>query len=185
MALAAKDAALGAKDASISIREATYQEMLVELKRLREELRRERERREELEVDEGLAYEQLKRRVYDLLDDTIPQGATVLVVSGGDDGFVHLNGREVWHFPRTEDGLWNGQPGTSQDAIDQLEAIRATTTAYLVFPLPEFWWLDFYRELAAYLHERCEVLVNRVNAAVVFTLSAREGAPASGERAAT
>ena len=172
-ALTAKDRALAAKDAAIGVREATYLELLTEISDLRTELALKHTPETEAiaELEAGLAYEQLRWRLYDTLDDAIPLGATVLMVSRGDDAFLRLDRRQVSHFPRTKDGTWNGHPSTSQDAIDQLEAIRATTTVYLVFPTPELWWLEHYLELATYLQQRGELIVKRQNTAMVFKLS--------------
>jgi hypothetical protein len=74
----------------------------------------------------------------------LPFGATVLVVSKGDDDLLKFKGRTGWHFPQDEDGAYAGNPADSADAVARLEALRAKGAGYLLFPEPAFWWLEEY-----------------------------------------
>ena len=45
-------------------------------------------------------------------------------------------------------------PGSSDEAIAQLDAVRATGVDHLLVPATSSWWLDHYVGFAAYLHAR-------------------------------
>src|SRR4051794_31472684 len=47
-----------------------------------------------------LAYLDLKRRIAPVVEATVPPGATMVVVSRGDNSLLELEGRTGWHFPR-------------------------------------------------------------------------------------
>jgi GT2 family glycosyltransferase len=100
-------------------------------------------------------YGDLVERVQSLVSATVPAGATVLVISKGDDKLVDLPGRHGWHFPRARDGRYAGYyPETDDDAIAHLEELRSQGAQYLVFPSTSFWWLDHYPQLAGHLRSR-------------------------------
>src|SRR6266581_4696420 len=63
-------------------------------------------------------YQDLIGRVRQSVENVIPVGATVLVVSKGDPALLTLGQRTVWHFPRAVDGQYAGfHPADSNDAI--------------------------------------------------------------------
>ena len=111
-------------------------------------------------------YEQLKGRLFALLDETVPPGATTLVV-GRDDALLRSDTRRAWHFPRS---IGSGHPARSEDAIGQIETIRTQGSIYLVFPATELWWLDHYGQFREYLYAASRAVVNRAETAVVFEL---------------
>jgi hypothetical protein len=90
--------------------------------------------------------------VRSLIENTAPRDATVLVVSRGDDSLLRFDDRRGWHFPRALDGSYAGHyPADSAQAIGHLEELRARGATHIVFPPDAFWWLEYYREFAAYL----------------------------------
>jgi hypothetical protein len=116
-------------------------------------------------------YADLVGRVRGLVEATVPAGATVLVVSKGDDKLVDLAGRRGWHFPRAADGRYLGYyPRTDHDAIAHLEELRASGAEYLVFPGVALWWLDHYAHLATHLRERYGTVAYDHDTAIVFEL---------------
>ena len=85
---------------------------------------------------------------------------------------MHLGGRQAWHFPRDEVGLWAGfHPRTSQDAIDHLETLREAGADYLLFPATSAWWLDHYAEFRDHLDHRYSRAVDAPEVCVAFDLS--------------
>src|SRR5262249_35699499 len=58
--------------------------------------------------DTYLSYQLLIYQIKELVRDSTPHGATVLVVSKGDGQLLNIEGREGWHFPRQEDGKYAG-----------------------------------------------------------------------------
>ena len=78
----------------------------------------------------------------------VPDSATVLVVSRGDDELLRLGGRTAWHFPRDDGGGWAGHyPADDGEAVRHLEALRAEGAGYVVLPATGLWWLDHYPAL--------------------------------------
>ena len=92
---------------------------------------------------------------------TLPAGATVLVVSKGDDDLLALDGLRAWHFPQTEDGVFAGHyPADSAGAIGHLEALRDKGASFLLIPEPAMWWLSYYDGLRDYLERRCRLVID-------------------------
>jgi hypothetical protein len=123
-----------------------------------------------------LAYVELKGRIGLIVEALVPAGATVLVVSRGDDDLLELGDREGRHFPREEDGAYAGRhPADSAEAIAQLEAQRERGAGYLVIPEGDAWWLEHYEELGRHLAERYTALTPGRTPCLVFSLEPRTG----------
>jgi glycosyltransferase involved in cell wall biosynthesis/SAM-dependent methyltransferase len=106
-------------------------------------------------VDRLVRYHELTDAVREAVRGGTPDGATVLVVSKGDDELLRLGGRRAWHFPRDPDGRYAGHhPADSGEAIAQLEGLRAKGAGYLVLPATARWWLDHYADFRAHLDRR-------------------------------
>jgi hypothetical protein len=124
---------------------------------------------------ERLAYLALKKRIRPIVEATVPRGATVLVVSRGDESLIELNDREGRHFPQEEDGTYAGRhPADSAEAIAHLERQRERGARYLVIPEGEAWWLKHYSEFGRRLEERYEQLTHADSPCLVFRLEERE-----------
>lgn len=119
-----------------------------------------------------LDYRQLAGRLRRVVRDAVPAGATVLVVSRGDDELVDLDDRAVWHFPRDADGEYRGHhPRDSVEAIAHLEELRAGGGEFLVFPQTAFWWLDHYGDFARHLEDRYRPVARDVETCIVYELT--------------
>jgi hypothetical protein len=119
--------------------------------------------------DYGALRESLRRT----LTTTLPGGATVIVVSKGDDELLELDGRTGLHFPQTEDGCYAGfYPADSSEAIAQLESLRDRGGSHFVLPRTGFWWLDHYDGLREHLETRY-TRVHRDAACVVYALDSK------------
>ena len=69
-------------------------------------------------VKKQISYKQLVGRIQDMTRASLPADSTVIVVSKGDEELLKLDGRQGWHFPRTEDGRYAGYyPADSVTAI--------------------------------------------------------------------
>jgi hypothetical protein len=96
-------------------------------------------------------------RIRTALTRRLPPGATVAVVSRGDDALLELPGARAWHFPRAADGRWAGHyPSDATAALAQLEAARLAGAEYVLFPEPAFWWLEHYAALADHLRTHAQ-----------------------------
>jgi hypothetical protein len=117
-------------------------------------------------------YADLVVRVRELIESSVPEGATVAVVSRGDGEFLRLAGRNGWHFPRAASGAYAGHhPAGDDDAISRLEATRADGAMYLVFPATAYWWLDHYSGLKTHLESRYRRVTEVHDTGIVYSLS--------------
>jgi GT2 family glycosyltransferase len=117
-------------------------------------------------------YRRQTEDVRKLVDDAVPAGTTVLVVSKGDPRLADLGEREVWHFPSDGDGGYAGYyPRDSEAAIDELEALRAKGAEYLVVPGSAEWWMEYYEEFFQHLAARYEELADGDGACRIYALS--------------
>jgi GT2 family glycosyltransferase len=121
-------------------------------------------------------YLELTERVRQAIMDTVPAGATVLMVSRGDEGLLNLGGRRAWHFPRGDDGEYAGHhPADSGEAIARLEAQRAAGANYIVFPRTGTWWLEHYAGLRLHLDDRYTRALSDPETCVIFDLGEDAG----------
>jgi hypothetical protein len=120
--------------------------------------------------DTGPGYE--PEQVRETIAATVPESATVLFVSRGDDALLELAGRrEAQHFPQNDDGSYTGyHPADSAEAIAQLEELRVKGAGFLVLPRPALWWLEYYEAFAHHLETRHR-LVARASECVIFELA--------------
>jgi GT2 family glycosyltransferase len=125
-------------------------------------------------------YRKVIRRVQEAVRASVPFDSTVLVASKGDDDLLKLYGRESWHFPRTETGVYAGyHPKCDLSAIAHLETLRARGATYIVFPSTAFWWFDHYTGFKAHLEDRYVRVVREEDDDVcrIFELRLRSGGP--------
>jgi GT2 family glycosyltransferase len=106
-------------------------------------------------------YDRLRAAIRNVAAERLPSGATVLVITKGDEELLKLTGKLGWHFPRNDEGQYpNIYPADSGEAITQLESGRAKGADFLLIPRPALWWLDYYSGFKEHL-ERNYVLTLR------------------------
>ncbi len=132
-------------------------------------------------ADDGIVrkpeYTELIRRVREVVQSDVPEGAKVLIATRGDDMFLELDGRSGWHFPRDRDGKYAGYyPADSDAAIAHVEELRAEGATHLVLPRPSFWWLDHYKALRTHLYAAYREIRSDEHA-IVFELTGEASAP--------
>jgi hypothetical protein len=100
-------------------------------------------------------YEDLKRRLRRIVRETTPPGASILIVSKGDEELLNLlraDGRRPAHFPQAADGSYAGfYPADGRAAIAHLEELRSQGAEYLLVPAPALWWLEHYTQFHEWL----------------------------------
>ena len=130
-----------------------------------------REGKEGSVPDKAIDYQQLVRRIREIVRDTLPRNATVIVASEGDSELLDLYRRQSWHFPRTEDGAYTGYyPPNDAAAVIQLEALRAKGGEYLLFPAPALRWLEHRVKFKQHLERHYRVVVSREDTCTIFAL---------------
>jgi GT2 family glycosyltransferase len=121
------------------------------------------------------SYQQLTLRIQEMVQATLPAGATVLVVSNGDDELLRLDRIRAWHFPQTQEGVYSGcHPADSAEAIARLEALRAKGAEFVLFPKTALWWLDHYREFKEYLESHYVPVARQEGTCLIFALIATD-----------
>ena len=115
-------------------------------------------------------------QVTSMVTAVVPPSKTVLMVSKGDENLLRLGSRTGWHFPRTDDGRYAGHyPADSEDAVRQLESLRARGASHVVFPATSLWWLDHYPELGRHLENRYTCLVRDEDTCAIYDLTQDSG----------
>ena len=77
-------------------------------------------------------------------------GDLLVVADNGDPTVFYYAERKGWHFLE-KDGVYNGEPADSAQAIVDLESLRALGATYLVFTSNTSWWLDYHSELGEHV----------------------------------
>jgi hypothetical protein len=116
-------------------------------------------------------YPDLRTRIKNLVQATVPEGTIVIVISKGDPELISFPRHMGWHFPQTKNGSYAGSyPASAEDAIAQLESLRAKGGRYLVIPAFAFWWFGYYKKLSVHLTESYRLLLRQDHTCVVFDL---------------
>jgi hypothetical protein len=124
-------------------------------------------------------YNQMCVSISDVVSRVVPEGATVLVVSKGDDSLLQFGARSGQHFPQNEAGEYAGyHPTSGAEAVSELERLQVRGAGYLVIPEPFFWWLESYPELAAYLQGHAGPLWSDGHC-LIYALAASSAQPES------
>ena len=97
------------------------------------------------------------RRLGLALAEKTPSTALVVVADYGDPTALYYAQRKGWHFLE-KDGIYNGHPVTSQDAIDDFEKLRECGATHLAFYSASFWWLEYYKQFAQHLEANSTVI---------------------------
>jgi GT2 family glycosyltransferase len=108
-----------------------------------------------IEPGPRLGYARVVEDVRAAIEERVPEGATVLVISRGDRELVRLAERKGEHFPQDGDGGYAGHhPADAGEAIAQLERLREQGAGFLAIPPTARWWLDHYGDFARHLEDR-------------------------------
>ncbi len=110
-----------------------------------------------------------------LVRSTIPSDASVLVVTGGDEALLELEGLVGHHFPTSA----SAPPGESVDAVDELENLRAQGASHLFVPTETHHTLEQYEGLRRHLEERYPVAASEEGIGTIFDLRGVRSAQAS------
>jgi hypothetical protein len=123
----------------------------------------------------GSAVGRIRKRIASL-----PEGARVLVASGGDERLVAEDSRSISHFPRPANGTREGLPPEGAAAIAHLEELRAEGAEWLVFPSMSLWWLDHDPELHHHLLTSYEAVAAPEDDCLLFRLTNDEDHASEG-----
>lgn len=118
-----------------------------------------------------MRYRDMARRIRDIVRQTLPEDATVSVVSKGDDELLRLYGRSARHFPSDSDGRYPGYyPKGDTVAVLQLEGERAGGSEFLLIPSSSLWWLDHYRGFRSHLESHYREVVRQDDVCRIYDL---------------
>jgi hypothetical protein len=109
--------------------------------------------------------------IHDAVKAAVPEGGTAMIASDGYEDLLHLEGRELWHFPQAEDGTPLFHRDVESDAVGYLEALRAKGASHVVFPKKLLWWVEFGApELQAHLENRYRAVHRDGGVCVIYEL---------------
>ncbi len=119
-------------------------------------------------------YARLVARIQEAISVELPEGATVLVVSRGDDSLLPLGNCCGWHFPRAGNHAYAGHhPANSASAISHLEDLRAEGADFILFPATSQWWFEYYNDFYVYLRQNYELAAESQDEYTVYDLRRR------------
>jgi GT2 family glycosyltransferase len=122
-------------------------------------------------------YQGLRARIHECVGRLVPAGATVAVISKGDEELLKLQDRRGWHFPRAADGQYPSlYPAHSAEAIAHLEELRAQGAGFLLIPKPALWWLEHYGDFKDHLQKRYPLLARDPEICFIYELGGNHGA---------
>jgi hypothetical protein len=105
-------------------------------------------------------YERLLERARRSVPAVLPEGASLAVVSRGDERWTRLGSLRAEHFPKDPSGAWAGwYPADGDEAVRMVEEARRAGIDHLLFPAPGFWWLEHYDELRIHLENQGKVVM--------------------------
>lgn len=119
-------------------------------------------------------------RIRSLLHEHLPEGASILVISGGAGELADLNGHVASHFPQAESGAHASVvPVDSDVAIAHLESLRLRGARYLLVPPTSFWWLEHYGAFRDHLQSHYRLVLDEPDVCLLYALEpeAAPGAP--------
>jgi 4-amino-4-deoxy-L-arabinose transferase-like glycosyltransferase len=91
------------------------------------------------------------------LKKTTAADALIIAANTGDPTIFYYAERKGWHFLE-EDGIYDGNPSDSREAIADLERLRQRGATHLVFTTNTFWWLESYPEFTQHLVETATLM---------------------------
>ncbi|MEP6937427.1 MAG: glycosyltransferase family 39 protein, partial [Chthoniobacterales bacterium] len=103
------------------------------------------------------------------LQTITPPDSLIVATDNGDPTIFYYARRKGWHFTEAE-GIYNGEPADSAQAIANLERLRRRGADYLVFTSGTRWWLDYYTEFAEHL-ARSATVVDATPGFVIYRLN--------------
>ena len=86
------------------------------------------------------------------LNRMTPKNSLIAAADNGDPTVFYYAERKGWHFPEKQ-GIYDGEPRQSAQAIADLEQLRSRGANYLVFTKDTKWWLEYYGGFAQHLAE--------------------------------
>jgi 4-amino-4-deoxy-L-arabinose transferase-like glycosyltransferase len=91
------------------------------------------------------------------LNKVAPSDALIVAADMGDPTIFYYAQRKGWHFLE-EDGIYQGTPSDSQEAIVNLEKLRRRGATHVVFTRNTLWWLGYYPEFEQHLAQSSTVM---------------------------
>jgi hypothetical protein len=116
-------------------------------------------------------YDALVERIQKRVEGAIPHGASVAVVTRGDERLLRLGRRRTMHLPHDDRGRYLGHhPTDSVEAVAFLEAARARGAQFVLFPATARWWLEHYAELASHLETIGEIVYSEDETCLIYSM---------------
>jgi 4-amino-4-deoxy-L-arabinose transferase-like glycosyltransferase len=92
-----------------------------------------------------------------LLQKVAEPNALIVAADNGNPAIFYYAERKGWHLLETN-GIYNGEPTDSAEAITDLEKLRKRGATFLAFTYDTSWWLDYYEQLRKYVASNSTVV---------------------------
>ena len=106
------------------------------------------------------------------LKHTTRQNALIIAADHGDPTLFYYAERRGWHLPE-KDAIYNGDPASAQQLIDDVAHLRAAGATHVVFVSTTFWFLDRFPSFAQYLAQTAR-LSEKTAQFVIYELKPKE-----------
>jgi hydroxymethyl cephem carbamoyltransferase len=111
------------------------------------------------------------RLVKTLIEQNVPEGAIVVVISEEVGEMLELDGRQGWAFSQHEDGAHrNDHTADSEDAIAKLEELREKGASHLAIPKPDLGWLELHPGFREHVENRYRMALPGKIGCLIFAL---------------
>jgi 4-amino-4-deoxy-L-arabinose transferase-like glycosyltransferase len=98
-----------------------------------------------------------------------PSNALVVAADNGDPTVLYYAERKGWHFLE-ENGIYDGDPKDSAQAIADLEELRKRGASYFVVTSNTSWWLDYYEQFGQYVR-RTSTLMDETSEFKIYKMN--------------
>ena len=124
----------------------------------------------------AIFHRKLVARVRQLVENHVPPGARLLVITYGDEAMLSLGDRATESFPRSVDGVAADYTDVrGNEVIGQLESLRGAEAEFLLVPSPALPWLATHPDLVRHLEERYGVVTRERGIGTIYALAPAQG----------
>jgi hypothetical protein len=124
----------------------------------------------------SIYHRKLVGQVRQFVETHVPSGARMLVTTYGDEAMLILGDRTTESFPRSARGVSGDYTDVrGNEAIGQLETLRAAGAEFLLVPSPALPWLATHPELERHLEERYTVIARERGIGTIYALASGQG----------
>ncbi len=117
-------------------------------------------------------YNEMIDRIRAVASSLLAQGASVAVVSKGDERLLELPPARCCHFMTTPGGIYAGHhPRDAEEAIQRLGKLSSDGVDHVLIPESSYWWLDHYSGFKEHLERWGQRITAESESCMIFSLA--------------